>query len=133
MFEQDLLTEGIDLEILLNNPSLEIQADKHLIEQVIINLLKNSIEALVNTENKIIKILSEGTESIQAIRVTDNGCGIEDEHMDEVFIPFFSTKESGSGIGLTLSKQIMQLHGGNIIAESRPGEETVFSLIFYNE
>lgn len=133
LFEQDLLSGEIDLEIRSANPSLNILADKHLIEQVLINLVKNSIEALGNKENKFIRIISEGTKATQVIRVMDNGCGIEEEQMDEVFIPFFSTKESGAGIGLTLSKQIMQLHGGNIIAESKPGKETTISLIFCNE
>ena len=133
LFEQELSTKGIELEIRAKNPPLEIQADKHLIEQVLINLVKNSIEALGTSDMKKIRIIYEGTTWTQVIRITDNGCGIEDEHLDEIFIPFFSTKESGSGIGLTLSKQIMQLHGGNIIADSKPGEETAFSLIFYNE
>jgi nitrogen fixation/metabolism regulation signal transduction histidine kinase len=131
LFENDLSAEEIDIDVLPENPTMTIMADKHLIEQVLINLIKNSIEALSNEEKKSIKISSEESDSIKLIRVTDNGCGIEKEHMDELYIPFFSTKESGSGIGLTLSKQIMQLHGGNIIAESSPGEETTFSLIFY--
>ncbi len=133
LFEQDLLAEGIDLEIRTTNPTLTIRADKHLIEQVLINLIKNSIEALGNSDNKFIRIISEGTGVTQAIRIIDNGCGIEEENMEEVFIPFFSTKESGSGIGLTLSRQIMQLHGGNVIADSKPGKETTFSLIFYSD
>jgi len=131
LFEQDLLNEGIELKVDTNEPLLTIRADKNLIEQVLINLIKNSIEALSKTDNKNIRIISEGTAGTQIIRIIDNGCGIEDEHLDEVFIPFFSTKESGSGIGLTLSKQIMQLHGGNIIADSKPGKKTIFSLIFY--
>jgi two-component system nitrogen regulation sensor histidine kinase NtrY len=132
LFEQEISNEGIRMEIVTNNPSLVIRADKHLIEQVLINLVKNSMEAVSENTKKIIKIISEGTPDLQVIRIKDNGCGIEKEYLDEVYIPFFSTKESGSGIGLTLCKQIMQLHGGNIMAESKPGKETTFSLVFYN-
>ena len=133
LFEQDLLQEEIALEINTDNNALSIRADKHLIEQVLINVIKNSIEALGNTKKKSIKIFSEGTGGIQVIRVTDNGCGIEQEHLDDVFVPFYSTKDTGSGIGLTLSKQIMQLHGGNLIVESVPGKKTTFSLVFSGE
>jgi two-component system nitrogen regulation sensor histidine kinase NtrY len=65
------------------------------------------------------------------ISVTDNGCGIPESDLDEVFVPFYSTKEEGSGIGLSLSRQIMHLHGGYIYAASKPGKQTTFSLVFH--
>ncbi len=64
------------------------------------------------------------------IQVIDNGQGILDEVIDKIFIPFFTTKQSGSGIGLSLSRQIMRLHGGTITAQSKPGEETIFNMTF---
>ena len=98
---------------------------------VIINLIKNSIESINNTTNGKIQIkafLSLPSDII--IQVIDNGPGISADRIDKVFIPFFTTKEKGSGIGLSLSRQIMKLHGGIISVFSRLGEETVFSLRF---
>jgi two-component system, NtrC family, nitrogen regulation sensor histidine kinase NtrY len=64
------------------------------------------------------------------ISVQDNGAGIDAENLDKIFIPFFSTKKTGSGIGLSLSKQIMRLHRGSIHATSEPGKYTTFHLEF---
>ena len=111
--------------------TLEISADPQQIEQVLINLLRNAIQAVDSTEDpKILlkaKIESRGR---VAIEVVDNGAGIVEEALDKIFIPFFTTKQDGSGIGLSLSRQIMHLHRGSISARSRPGEETVFTLRF---
>lgn len=130
LMEADL--ERNDIRIITEslNPSHTVKADSHLIEQVLINLIKNSIEALDQTEDKKLKIITESTASYQLIKVIDNGCGIEEKDMDEIFVPFYSTRENGSGIGLSLSKQIMLRHGGNISVNSKPGKETCFSLIF---
>jgi two-component system nitrogen regulation sensor histidine kinase NtrY len=128
------LSEGdIHTRVSHKNPDLEIIADPNLIEQVLINLLKNSIEALRQTENKTIEINSEGDSNSQSISITDNGCGIAAAELDEIFVPFYSTKEEGSGIGLSLSKQIMHLHGGDIVVNSKPGVTTTFKLIFHNK
>jgi len=109
-----------------NNPDdLIISLDSNLIEQVLINLIKNAIEALNETTEPEINITAEKS----LIRVSDNGPGIEPELLDEVFVPFFSTKVEGSGIGLSLSRQIMRLHGGSILVYSTKGT-TTFQLIF---
>lgn len=123
--------KNIDLEIILKESELQIEADINLIEQVLINLLLNAIEAVKEAHNpKIILTASQSANGRIAIKVIDNGSGIEDEVLDKIFIPFFSTKKSGSGIGLSLCKQIMMLHKGNIHVQSVKDEGTAFILQF---
>ena len=122
---------GIVLSVYLKNPDLELYADQNLITQVLLNLLKNALEANTGNQNAKISLLA-GTDSFNhtEICVTDNGPGIANEIIDEIFIPFFSTKQNGSGIGLSISKQIMRVHGGNLKVRSVPGKETVFCMSF---
>jgi two-component system, NtrC family, nitrogen regulation sensor histidine kinase NtrY len=109
---------------------LTIQADEEMIEQVLINLVKNAMESLNNSQTGKI-ILRGGTyDGSVIIKVIDNGPGIIKEALAKVFVPFFTTKKSGSGIGLSLSRQIMQMHNGTLTVESEPDVETVFSLKF---
>jgi len=110
---------------------LEVTADSDLIEQVIINLIVNSIHAVSKTESPEIKLLSriDNRGSI-LIQLIDNGSGIPEELYDKIFIPFFTTRKEGSGIGLSLSKQIMRAHKGSINVRSTPGKETIFTLRF---
>jgi nitrogen fixation/metabolism regulation signal transduction histidine kinase len=111
--------------------NLELSADEQLIEQVLINLLKNAIQALEKTENPHIELKAcidaNGKIIIQLI---DNGQGILPEVLDKIFVPFFTTKPKGSGIGLSLSRQILRLHGGTLTAHSEPDVQTVFTLKF---
>ncbi|HAF29673.1 MAG TPA: hypothetical protein DCG75_11565 [Bacteroidales bacterium] len=110
------------------DPDIEfIFAGKNQIEQLIINLIKNSIEA--NSSQISISAFEEISGNI-SIQITDNGKGIKPEMIDEIFMPFFTTKEQGSGIGLSLARQIMRLHSGNISVQSVPGMETTFLLMF---
>lgn len=126
-FEQ----KGIEMEIILRNPVLVLLADPSLLEQVLINLLVNAIEAVKDTENaKVILSADQNTRGKIIIKVADNGHGIPQELMDKIFIPFFSTKKQGSGIGLSLCKQIIMLHKGIIQVHSTLGKGTVFSLQF---
>ena len=120
-----LLGNNISINYQNNPDDLIISLDSNLIEQVLINLIKNAIEALNETTEPEINITAEKS----LIRVSDNGPGIEPELLDEVFVPFFSTKVEGSGIGLSLSRQIMRLHGGSILVYSTKGT-TTFQLIF---
>jgi two-component system, NtrC family, nitrogen regulation sensor histidine kinase NtrY len=115
----------------VNPENLKLIADEKLITQVMINLIKNSIESVKNKKDGKIQLkafLSPPSETI--IQVIDNGAGIPADQIDKVFIPFFTTKENGSGIGLSLSRQIMKLHGGYISVVSKPEQETVFTLKF---
>jgi signal transduction histidine kinase len=126
-----LTKKGIELVILLKEGDVSFQADTDLIEQVLINLLVNSIEAVKEREAPKI-ILSAGTTNTKKVilKITDNGSGMPEEVLDKIFIPFFSTKKNGSGIGLSLCKQIVMLHRGTIQVQSKEGEGTSFSLQF---
>ena len=122
---------GIDLSVSLNNPDLEIFADQNLISQVLINLVKNAQEANENNREGRIRISANvDINNHPEICVTDNGPGISEENLDEIFVPFFTTRQKGSGIGLSISKQIMRVHGGNLKVRSVPGKETVFCMSF---
>jgi len=110
---------------------LLVLADEKLISQVLINLVKNAVEALDKQESGEIELIGRENSSGQVeIQVRDNGPGIPPELMEEIFVPFFTTRDNGSGIGLSLSRQIMRLHGGSLKASSIPGKETTFSLRF---
>jgi two-component system, NtrC family, nitrogen regulation sensor histidine kinase NtrY len=121
----------IELEVILREPMLEVQADADLIEQVLINLVLNAIDAV--KDHIVPKIILAG-ESLQngrvVVKVGDNGTGIRQEVIEKIFVPFFSTKKTGSGIGLSLCKQIMLLHKGTIQVLSKEGEGSVFALTF---
>ncbi len=109
---------------------LEHLFDKSLISQVLVNLVKNSIEALTGRQDAAISIKAHTNDGLLEILVVDNGQGIEEKYVDDVFVPFFTTKESGSGIGLALSRQILHLHNGSIKLNSQPGVGTEFKLTF---
>jgi len=123
--------KDITLDIILKNPSLQIKADRELLEQLLLNLLLNAIDAVKDKSQKEIAFIGEvGDNYKPVLKVKDNGCGMDGEIMKRIFIPFFSTKKTGSGIGLSLCKQIMLLHRGSIRVQSAVGEGTVFSLHF---
>ncbi|MCB2195658.1 MAG: ATP-binding protein [Bacteroidetes bacterium] len=130
LFNKDFQEKAIDFSFSCNPKDLILHADEKLIEQVLINLMKNSSEALLSTKNSYLKITAELHDEKPLIKVSDNGKGITHEEIDNIFIPFFTTKEKGSGIGLSLSRQIMHLHGGNIMVRSTPDVETIFTLTF---
>ncbi|MBD3289112.1 ATP-binding protein [candidate division KSB1 bacterium] len=131
LMADQLKENSIHWKTMIDPDSLEITADPSMIEQVLINLIVNAIQAVANEENRKIHIIglmdSRGRPIIQ---ITDNGGGIEGEVQEKIFIPFFTTKKGGSGIGLSLSRQIMRLHRGSISVQSEPGHETTFTLRF---
>lgn len=121
-------------QIKVSLPSLEkdliLKIDHEMIEQVLINLILNSIQAIKDNTNKRIEIEAYSYKNNSFVRVTDNGPGIEAEVLDNIFIPFFTTKKNGSGIGLSLSRQIMRLHKGNIQVHTEVGKGSSFLLKF---
>jgi two-component system, NtrC family, nitrogen regulation sensor histidine kinase NtrY len=124
-------SDSSDLTVSLKNPELEIFADQNLISQVLINLVKNALEANEkNTDGKIRIVAGADNTNHPEICVIDNGPGIPEENIDEIFVPFFTTRKNGSGIGLSISRQIMKVHGGNLKVKSVPDKETVFCLSF---
>jgi nitrogen fixation/metabolism regulation signal transduction histidine kinase len=131
LFKTDSENKNIDIIFNSTHSALSINADKTQIEQVLINLLKNSIESLSQTPKPTIVISSfKNNRNNTVIAIKDNGEGISSEVFDNIFTPFFTTKVKGSGIGLSLSRQIMHLHNGNISVKSEPNIETVFTLTF---
>ncbi len=122
--------DNVKLTVAVNPTEMELFADENLISQVLLNLLKNAVEALSNQADGRIHIVAAYTANHIEICIADNGPGISAEIMEQIFVPFFTTRENGSGIGLSLSRQIMRLHGGSLQVRSVPGKETVFSLAF---
>jgi nitrogen fixation/metabolism regulation signal transduction histidine kinase len=124
-----LQQKNVQLEIILQNPELSYEFDATLIEQVLINLLVNAIEAVKEKPHPRIQLSAFNASNNKInIKVADNGCGIPASLMDRIFIPFFSTRKNGSGIGLSLSQQILMLHKGNIQVQSVENEGSVFTL-----
>jgi two-component system nitrogen regulation sensor histidine kinase NtrY len=131
LFENQLSEKGIRFSINIHPGDLEITADQELLEQVVINLVRNSMQALSERPDPRIEFRAFIHDSGHLfLELEDNGEGILPEVIERIFVPFFTTKSDGSGIGLSLSKQIMRLHGGNITVHSVPGERTVFYLKF---
>jgi two-component system nitrogen regulation sensor histidine kinase NtrY len=131
LMKDELCNHNIECDASVVPENLELSADEQLIEQVLINLIKNAVQATEKTINPRIELKAfldlHGKIIIQLI---DNGQGILPEVLDKIFVPFFSTKPMGSGIGLSLSRQILRLHGGTLTARSFPDVETVFTLKF---
>jgi two-component system nitrogen regulation sensor histidine kinase NtrY len=131
LMEEEINKCGIKFISRVEPENLEFTADDQLIEQVLINLLKNSMHALNGRQNGLIQLLAfTNKRGRVTLQVTDNGPGILQDVLDKIFIPFFTTKPSGSGIGLSLSKQILRLHNATITAHSEPDVETVFTMTF---
>ncbi|HEA30668.1 MAG TPA: HAMP domain-containing histidine kinase [Leeuwenhoekiella sp.] len=131
LMRPSLAKKEIDLQFSTEQPNLELEIDAYLIEQVLINLILNAIDACKNSsKGGIIVSAQRNLRGNMSIQVTDNGAGIPPEILDSIFVPFFSTKKTGSGIGLSLCKQIMTLHQGKIQVNSTLGEGTMITLSF---
>jgi len=130
LFRPELHEKGIQYQVEIKDDLIKINADPSLIEQVLINLVKNSIYALGGKENGVIRIDTRETKYHTYLCIEDNGSGFDPSQALDIFLPFFTTKDDGLGVGLSLSRQIMNLHGGTLTAESNPGEKTIFSLVF---
>ena len=131
LLEQESQNGSIVIQTVINPEEMELFIDEKQISQVLVNLGKNAAQSLGNQENGLIKITT-GTnkKGSKYIEVWDNGPGIPPELIDEIFVPFFTTKNSGTGIGLSLSRQIMHLHGGNLKVHSVQSDYTSFELSF---
>lgn len=121
----------VSIEIDVEPTDLLLYADEDQIGQVVLNLLKNALQALSGEGQGEIRIEArEAERGAIVVDVSDNGKGMPAEVAENVFVPFFTTKQDGSGIGLSLSRQIMRLHGGSLILKSTRPEGTVFRLTF---
>ncbi len=131
LFREELEQKGIALDLELPPSPLLFQADAELMEQVLINFLKNAIDAVNDQTDPQISITAfQSIDGRLAIQIADNGIGIEEEQLDQIFVPFFTTKATGSGIGLSLSRQIIRQHRGSIAVQSKVGLGTAFTLSF---
>ncbi|MFC2129280.1 PAS domain-containing sensor histidine kinase [Bacteroidota bacterium] len=131
LMKKEVRDSKVKLEFSMKPDSIKLQIDEQMIVQVLINMIKNSVHALENEKDGTISIRGYyNKRGRPTIQVADNGQGILPEVLDKIFIPFFTTKQNGSGIGLSLSRQILRLHGGTITAQSKPGEVTIFALTF---
>src|SRR5690606_21067050 len=117
LLEPILIQKHIDVDIIIKNTRLVLEADVNLLEQVLVNLLLNAIEAVKEEGEPYISLSAIQTADHILLKVHDNGMGRSVEIQDQIFTPFFTTKKSGTGVGLTLSKQIMLLHKGNIFVD----------------
>ena len=129
LMSQEHQGNHVTFEVFSNPSELEFFIDEKQISQVLINLSKNALQSIDGQESGMIRITA-GTDGLgrKCIEVMDNGPGIPADVINEIFVPFFTTKKKGTGIGLSLSKQIMHLHGGSIHVKSH--EHTVFILTF---
>ena len=118
LFRKDMAGDHIRFQVHKPSQPMTICADSMMIQQVLINLIKNAMEAVKGGDDKSIELSADSRNDKVIIRVRDNGKGIEAEDLEKVFIPFYTTKKNGSGIGLSLSKQIMRLHKGSINFQS---------------
>ncbi len=131
LLRNEINESGVELTIDIQPANMVIQADKGMISQVMINLVKNAVQAFDEDSDKSITITAYfGEKARPTISVRDNGPGIDEEALEKIFIPFFTTKKSGSGIGLSLSRQIMRKHQGTLGVKTRLEEGTEFLLKF---
>lgn len=130
LLKPEIKKTNIHFESSCESEYLTIQADAEMIEQVLINLVKNAMEAVEDNPQSHILLKGWYSDNAVLIEVIDNGPGIIPEAIERVFVPFFTTKKTGSGIGLALSRQIMQMHNGTLTVESQPDVKTVFTLRF---
>lgn len=130
LLRKELSDRKIQFDFNVVPEDLKLMADPGLLRQVMINIVKNSMDALEGRSNPSIFVRAVIHENNKMIEIVDNGKGIPENLSEDVFIPFFSTKENGSGIGLSLSRQIMQLHSGTVTIDSVEGERTTVTLLF---
>ncbi|MEX2336730.1 MAG: ATP-binding protein [Fulvivirga sp.] len=131
LLKKEIENSGVKTNVHVDPPTLKINADKDLIEQVLINIIKNATQAFDEQTNKLVALSAYIDEKGRpVISVKDNGNGIEEEALEKIFIPFFTTKQGGSGIGLSLSRQIMRQHQGVLAVKSKIDEGTEFFLRF---
>jgi len=126
--ELDSLEIKVSLEV--NPPNLEFRADESLFQQTMINLLRNAMLALEGRPKPLITIMALVKEGRPVISVVDNGVGMDEELLDKVFTPFYTSHKDGSGVGLSFARQVMMMHHGKIVADSSAGKGSVFSLYF---
>lgn len=130
IFSDQFVQNKISVEFQCLNPEMKLSADKILLQHVFSNLVKNAVQAMLETSVSKLSLLAE-KENDGRIRFTfiDNGCGIEEPNLDNIFTPFYSTREEGTGLGLSFCRQVILLHGGSLTVKSIPGKGTDFQIV----
>ena len=132
LFKEQADQQETTLEISCPDPNIQAMLDSRMIEQVLINLVKNAMEAVNSRASRLIILSVAKSRKEVQISVEDTGTGIPRDQMESIFMPFFSTKETGTGVGLSFSQHVMRLHQGFIRVSSTPEEGSVFQLVFGN-
>jgi signal transduction histidine kinase len=131
LMSQDLDAAHIAVDVQCKDAELTVRADAGQAEQVLINLLRNAVDALAGKPQPRIELRGfRNDQGKVLVQIIDNGPGISTEHLDSIFIPFFTTKRNGTGVGLSISRQLMRVNRGGISVRSTPGEGSVFTLRF---
>jgi two-component system nitrogen regulation sensor histidine kinase NtrY len=130
LFKDQFVEEKIGFIVEIEEGLSRVKLDGKLIEQVLINLLKNGLQALGEKESKRIELTARQKDGKLSLSVKDNGIGILPEQIESIFLPFYSTKEEGNGIGLSFAQHVMRLHNGYLSVTSKPGEGSEFILRF---
>lgn len=131
LIKEDLKSNQIDIQTEIIPAELEVLCDPDQISMILINLIKNACESVLNQADRSIILRAIGQGDMGTlIQVEDHGAGIVPEALERIFVPFYTTKKTGSGIGLAISRQIMNLHRGSLQATSVPGEKTIFTMSF---
>lgn len=128
LYQKELARQHISFSTNFFQPEIWIYADEKMLSQVLINLLKNAMQAFTEQSNKTISVEVYRKGMMLFVKITDNGSGIPSNLLEDIFIPFFTTKTTGSGIGLSLSRQIIRMHGGELVATSQPYHATSFTI-----
>jgi two-component system nitrogen regulation sensor histidine kinase NtrY len=132
LFRDQVEMQDTGLSFDCADPKLQVLMDVRMIEQVMINLIKNAMEAVKGQSTRSIALSAVQTRKEILISVKDTGTGIPKDEMESIFMPFFSTKENGTGVGLSFSQHVMRLHKGFVRVTSSPGEGSTFFLVFPN-
>jgi two-component system, NtrC family, nitrogen regulation sensor histidine kinase NtrY len=128
LLDSMLTNRGIDLEISVDGQDLKVDADRHLLEQAIINLVRNAADAVGSQNQRRIRVSCRAHEGWIVFEVADSGSGIPESERDQVFIPFYTTKPGGSGIGLSLARKIALSHRGRLNVRANTPNGSVFVL-----
>jgi signal transduction histidine kinase len=131
LMQPSLAQKGILLSVRTDNSSVMAHIDRNLMEQVIINFITNATYAVRDKKDPQIILFSGAKDENPYVTVADNGCGISSGIQEKMFIPFFSTKKSGTGIGLSLSREIIKMHNGSLQVQTKEGEGSAFTVLFH--
>lgn len=130
LFESEAALKNVEIITSLTDQDISLNIPVHQFKQVIVNLMKNAIEAIDESQIRIIHISTQNDGNSASISISDSGCGMTEEMMNNLFIPFYSTKEKGTGVGLYVCKQIIEDYGGSLKVTSSLGEGTIFTITF---